>query len=115
MNVSPASSDEVMSSGPSSPVQAKFKSYQELLKRVASSFDIQIEMVQESPHILVDILNSADLSRVALPINEAILAPTVTLYKSPTSLPPTAKSTGRSVMSLLKGTSSFKLTLPQDF
>lgn len=40
----------------SSPLQDDYRAYEKLLKRVASSLDIQVEVVQESLHGMVDVL-----------------------------------------------------------
>lgn len=65
----------------------------ELLKRVASSLNIHVKVVQESSHRLLGILGSTGPSQVALSINEAILKPTRLLWQTPSSLLTTAKRT----------------------
>lgn len=49
------------------------KAHQKLLKRVAQNLGIQVEVVKESSLTLVDILTAMGLSRVALPLSEAIM------------------------------------------
>lgn len=73
MYLSLSSPDETVAPGDASLVQDDYRAYQGLLKRIAASLDIPVEIVQESPHRLVNILGLAGHSRVALPINEAIL------------------------------------------
>lgn len=49
--------DETVVPGESSPVQDDYRSYH-MLKRIASSLDIQVVVAYESSHKLVDILGS---------------------------------------------------------
>lgn len=78
-----------------SPLQDDFKAYQDLLKGVATALDIQPEEVQEKSHRLVDILITMGLSRIALPVNNAILDPIKSLWQTPFSLPLTSKRVER--------------------
>ncbi|KAG6933910.1 complement C3-like, partial [Chelydra serpentina] len=68
-----------------------FKQFQELFKRVALSQDIPLEKVQETQHRLLKILQPSAPSKIALPINEALLEPADTLWQTPASIPPTCK------------------------
>lgn len=69
------------------PPPDEYKANQELLKRVALTLSIQVEEVKLSSYHLADILATADPSRVALPLSEAIMDPLKGLLQSPASLP----------------------------
>ncbi|EMP24347.1 hypothetical protein UY3_18585 [Chelonia mydas] len=72
-----------------------FKQFQELFKRVAISQDIPLEDVRETQHRLLKILQPSVPSKIALPINEALLEPADTLWQTPASIPPTCKRAER--------------------
>lgn len=73
MASSPSFSDETNVAEPISPPPDEFKTLRELLRRMALILDVHLVEVQENSHRLVDILASAALARIALPINGAIL------------------------------------------
>lgn len=52
------------------PLQDDFKAHQELWKRMALNLELQVEIVKEYFHRLVDILAAVKPSKVALPLNE---------------------------------------------
>ncbi|TFK02398.1 cytochrome c oxidase subunit 6A1, mitochondrial [Platysternon megacephalum] len=90
-----SSPNETVVSEDSSPVQDDYRTHQQLLRRVAISLDIQIDMAQESSHRLLDTLGSSGPSKIALPANKTILKPTKPLYQMPSSLSLTANRTER--------------------
>lgn len=65
--------------------QDDFKADQVLLKMVVSNLSLQGEVVKESSHSLVNILAIAGPSKVALPLNEAIMDPVKVLWQTPFS------------------------------
>ncbi|KAH1178320.1 hypothetical protein KIL84_012022 [Mauremys mutica] len=77
-----------------SSVPEDFRSYQDLLKCMATSLDIQDKFVQENVHKLVNILQPLAPGRVALTTNETILEPAKSFWNSPT-LTCTAKCTDK--------------------
>lgn len=70
-------------------------------------------MVKETTHSLLDILSAASPSRMALPLNEAIIDPVKARWQTPASLPPTAKRTECKYFVSAKDMSSSSRTLPQ--
>lgn len=68
-----------------------FKLFQDLEQRVAEALQIPLQEMTESYHKLVDILHSSISSRVALPVNEALLNPTKVIWQTSASVPPTYK------------------------
>lgn len=67
------------------PVLKNFKSYQDLLRWMAMTLDIQAELVQENTHRLVDILQLSAPARVTVPIKEVLLKLTKTLWHTSAS------------------------------
>lgn len=72
---SSTSPDEALVTPAVSPLQDNHKAYQNLLKWVVSNLGVQVEMVKEVTHSLLDILSPAGLSRIALQLNDAIMDP----------------------------------------
>lgn len=72
--------------GGSTP-QEDFKAHQGLLKRVASNLGLEVEVLKDSSHSLVNTLAAVALLRVALPLNEASIGSIKTLWQ----IPPTSK------------------------
>lgn len=68
-----------------------FKSYQCVLRHMASALSIQAEFVHENTHKLLAILQSSPPGKVAFSINEVLLEPVKSLWNTPASLPLTAK------------------------
>lgn len=50
-----------------------FEIFQNLVRGVATSLGIQVELIQENLHNHLNILQTSTLGRVALPINNALL------------------------------------------
>ncbi|EMP35033.1 Protocadherin-17 [Chelonia mydas] len=86
---SPSAPDAIMPPPPQNVDD--FKQFQELFKRVALSQDIPFEEVQETEHRLLKILQPSAPSKIALPINEALLESADTLWQIPASILPTCK------------------------
>ncbi|EMP39331.1 hypothetical protein UY3_03443 [Chelonia mydas] len=68
-----------------------FKQVQELLKRIADSLTIPLEEVVESQHKLLDILQTSASSKIALPVNEALMDPANAIWQTPATIPPSCK------------------------
>ncbi|EMP26774.1 hypothetical protein UY3_16174 [Chelonia mydas] len=97
-------SPEEAVSGPSSLLpQDDFRAHQELLKRIAANLGLEVEELKKSSHSLIDILAAAAPSKVALPINEAVMGPVKTLWQTPSSLSPTSKRTEKKYCMPAKG------------
>ncbi|EMP36978.1 Integrin alpha-8 [Chelonia mydas] len=91
---SPSAPDTALSPPPPQNVN-DCKQFQEFFKRVALSQDIPLEEVQETQHKLLRILQPSAPSKIALPINEALLEPADTLWQTPASLLPTCRKAER--------------------
>lgn len=57
--------------------------HQDLLRRLAQNLGIQVEKIAETSHALVDILTPSVPSRIALPLDSAILEPGKALWQTP--------------------------------
>ncbi|XP_074799607.1 membrane-anchored junction protein [Natator depressus] len=68
-----------------------FSKFQDLFKRVASELRINLEEVPEQQHELTDILQPSSSSRIALPINPALLEPAKAIWQIPAANLPTCK------------------------
>lgn len=64
------------------------RQYPELLQRLASDLQILLGEVQNLQHWLLDVLQLEGPSKVALPINEAILEPERVVWHTPASCAP---------------------------
>lgn len=51
--------------------------------RVADTLQIQLEDIQETLHMLLDILHVQSSARVALPVNKVLLKPAKTMWQTP--------------------------------
>lgn len=71
--------------------QDVFRAHQELLKRVSSNQGLEIEVLEELVHSLIDILVTVVLSKVALPLNEVVVGPVRTLCLTLSFLSRTSK------------------------
>ncbi|XP_039352177.1 uncharacterized protein LOC120375542 [Mauremys reevesii] len=90
MLASSPSLDEAITVLPPSP-QEDFRAHQELLKRVASSLQLQAEEMEEPSDSLFNVLSSSALGRVALPLHEGVEKISNALWQTPASLAPIAK------------------------
>lgn len=81
---SSSSSEEAISYDTTPLSSGDFNVYQELLKRMAADLDAQVEEVMEP---LPDVLSLVHPSRLALPINKAILELIKALGQTLSSLP----------------------------
>lgn len=70
-----------------------FKLYPKFLKRMATSLGILMEIMEENPHKLIDILYPAISGKVVLPVSEMIMQPIKSLWQTPSSIMPVAKGT----------------------
>ncbi|EMP40964.1 Gephyrin [Chelonia mydas] len=68
VQASSSSPDEAVLSG--SAPQDDLTAHQELPKRIGSNLQLEVKMLKKSSHSLIDILASAALSKVALPLNQ---------------------------------------------
>lgn len=93
LSSSSLSLDEVVA-GLSNPLD-DFRAHQELLKRVNANLAREAGELKESAHSLIDILAAAALSRLALPVNEAVLGP-IRALGTPLSLCPPPQKGWRS-------------------
>lgn len=80
---------------PSPPTANDFNQFQELFERIADSLQISLEEVTESQHKLLDILQTSTSSKIALPINEALMDPVKAVQQTPATIPPTCKRTDK--------------------
>ncbi|EMP38462.1 hypothetical protein UY3_04334 [Chelonia mydas] len=80
-----------------------FRQFQELFKQVAQSQDRLLEEVQMSQHKLVKILQPSSTSKIAVPINDAILELAETVWQTLASVPPTCKRADRKYYVPTKG------------
>lgn len=75
------------------PVTLDFKSYQYLLRKMATALCLEPELVQENTHKLLGIHQASVMRRVALLIDDVFLQLVKTLWLTPVSLTSTAKCT----------------------
>ncbi|EMP41280.1 Chromodomain-helicase-DNA-binding protein 9 [Chelonia mydas] len=88
-----------------------FSKFQDLFKRMASELRINPEEVPEQQHELTDILQPPPSSRIALPINPALLEPAKAIWQTPAASLPTCKRADRKYFIPSKG-SEFPFTHP---
>ncbi|XP_065432834.1 zinc finger protein Rlf isoform X8 [Chrysemys picta bellii] len=88
-----------------------YAKFQDLFKRVASDLRINLEVVTEQQHELTNILQPPSSSRVALPINAALLEPAKSIWQTPATSLPTCKQADRKYFISPKG-SEFLFTHP---
>nr|XP_014436319.1 uncharacterized protein LOC106732987 [Pelodiscus sinensis] len=71
------------------------KQFQELFKRAATSQHVSLQEVQKKQYQLLKNLHPTLHSKIALPIDEAIMETSEDLWKTPTSIQPTYKKIDR--------------------
>ncbi|XP_075796865.1 rab proteins geranylgeranyltransferase component A 1 isoform X1 [Pelodiscus sinensis] len=96
---------------PSTNTSEAISSFQDLFKRVVQDLNIPVKEVQDAPHEFTNILQSSLLSKIALPINPAILQSAKSLWQTPASIPPTSRKADRKYFMPPKG-SEFLFTHP---
>ncbi|EMP36304.1 Transcription factor TFIIIB component B'' like protein [Chelonia mydas] len=62
--------------------ETDFSKFQDLFRRVASELRISLKKVPEQQHELTDILQPSSSSRIALPINAALLEPATAIWQT---------------------------------
>lgn len=68
-----------------------FRQFQDLIRRVADKLQIPMEEVKDLQHKLLDVLQSAIVSRLVLPVSEALLDPAKTVWQTLATIPPMCK------------------------
>lgn len=100
LSSSPDNAVAVASPSPS----RNYTQFHDLLRKITGALQFLLEEVQDIIHKLLNILQTAGPSKVALPINEAMLELTKIIWHPlPTFAPHSKKDGGRSTLSCLKG------------
>lgn len=110
-NISSSTPDEAVMSPPPS-LADDFKLFQDLAQRVADTLQLPLQEVTKSHHKLLDILHSSSSSRVARPINKALLDPAKTIWQTPASAQPTYKQADKKYYVPVKDTEFLFSCLP---
>lgn len=79
LHVASTSPGKVLAPEMISLIPNDFKAYEELLRRLAASLGIQMKLMEENIHKLIDIFHPCVAEKVTLLINEAIMQPSKTL------------------------------------
>ncbi|XP_065416981.1 serine/arginine repetitive matrix protein 2-like [Chrysemys picta bellii] len=77
------------------PPPIDLRAHQDLLRRMARNMDLQAEEIVEVHDPIVNILGADAPSRVALPLIRTIQTNADTIWKTPASIPPTARGVER--------------------
>ncbi|EMP29815.1 Golgi apparatus protein 1, partial [Chelonia mydas] len=86
-----------------------FLKFQDLFERVTNELRINLEEVSENQHEMTDLLQPTSISKIALPINSAIMDPAKTIWQTTSTL--TCKRADRKYFIPSKG-SEFLFTHP---
>lgn len=65
-----------------------FNQFHELFRRVMTDLEVPLEEVFKSQHKLLRILNTSASSKIALPVNDALLEPANNICQTPAIIPP---------------------------
>ncbi|EMP31602.1 hypothetical protein UY3_11313 [Chelonia mydas] len=91
---SSSSPDEVVMP-PLPTVADDSKQFQDLFKHMAQSQNIPIGEVAENQHQLLKILHPASMTKIALPVNDALMEPAEIVWQTPATISPTCKNADR--------------------
>lgn len=70
-----------------------FKQFQKLFKWVVAGLEVPLEEVSETQPKLLEILQTSFTSKLALPINDALMEPAKNMWKTLATILPTGKRT----------------------